>query len=121
MAIATGYEIYKDINPDIIVCCIVVALYQVFLIFQDIKHNCKIIGSEPEGADSMKQALKITNSYIDKIDNFVDGASVSKLEKNLYNNKKNVDNIYTVSNNKLCRTILEFYQNEGIILEPVGL
>ena len=31
-----------------------------------------------------------------------------------------VDNMFTVENNHVCKTMIDVYQNDGIILEPAG-
>lgn len=119
-----GYEIYKDINPDIIVSCIGGGglISGVSKYSKNINPECKIIGTEPNGADSMTHAI-INNGpkLLKSVDNFVDGASVSLVGNKTYDiTKKYVDKIYTVDNNKLCYNLIEFYQNEGIVLEPAG-
>ena len=58
---------------------------------------------------------------MDNIDIFVDGASVSMVGDDTYKICKNtIDKIYEIENNKLCYNLVQFYQDDGIILEPAG-
>ena len=119
-----GYEIFSEINPDVVVACIGggglasgVSEYA-----KASNKDCDIIGIEPEGARSMGIAFeKNSITKIENIDNFVDGASVSIVgDKTFKMCRKNIDTIFSVSNEKLCYNMVQFYQDEGIILEPAG-
>lgn len=117
-------EIVSNINPDYICCAIGGGglISGVGSYVKDSYLNTKIIGIEPENADSMNRS--ITNNKITTIQNldvFVDGAAVKTIGKNNFTIGKNViDELYVVSNNKLCNEIVEIYQNDGIIVEPAG-
>ena len=84
--------------------------------------NTKIIGVEPKGASSMKKSLNEGERVVlKKIDNFVDGAAVSQVGKIPFEIcKTQLDEIITVDEGKICQTILDLYNNEGIIAEPAG-
>lgn len=119
-----GYEIYESISPDLIVCPIGGGglISGISSYSKAINPKCKIIGVEPENANSMMKAFD-NNSPIqlDNIDIFVDGASVSLVGKIPFKICKNtIDKIYIVENTKLCYNLVEFYQEDGIILEPAG-
>jgi len=117
-------EIYEEIKPDIIVCPIGGGglISGIGLYSKSVDKNCMIFGVEPECADSMKQSIlnnKITT--ISKLDTFVDGASVKTAGKITFEIcKEVVDNIFTISNNKVSYHMIDIYQNDGIILEPAG-
>jgi len=84
--------------------------------------NITVIGVEPEGAASMKVSLKEDKPIVlSTIDTFVDGAAIKTTGELTFEIiKKNVDKIVTVPEGKVCMTMIELYQNEGIIAEPAG-
>ena len=54
-------------------------------------------------------------------DNFVDGATVSMVgDKTFDICRNNLNNIYTIENGKICETMIDLYQEDGIITEPAG-
>ena len=86
-----------------------------------------IYGVEPEGAASMYESIRQNKIIcLDKIDTFVDGASVAKVGNLPFNiiskSKKNgiLKDIFKISNNHLSNELIDLYQNEGIIAEPAG-
>lgn len=81
-----------------------------------------VIGSEPLGAAGMYESLKQKRQVtLSKIDTFVDGAAVGTVGKLTFEIcKKNVKKIVVVPEGKDCATMVELYQNEGIIAEPAG-
>ncbi len=82
----------------------------------------KIIGVEPKGAPSMYASLKQGKVVsLDKIDTFVDGAAVKTVGKNTFEiASKLIDKLLLVDEGQICTTMVELYQNEGIIAEPAG-
>ncbi len=82
----------------------------------------EVIGCEPLGAAAMSSSIKLGKlTTLSTIDPFVDGAAVMKVGKLTYELcKKNVDDIVLVPEGKVCTTMIELYQNEGIIAEPAG-
>ena len=84
--------------------------------------STKIIGLEPEGAPSMLAALKAGHPVeLEKIDKFVDGASVKRVGDNNFEICKTVlDDMHLVPEGKICTTILAMYNEEGIVVEPAG-
>lgn len=87
-----------------------------------ISPDTKVIGLEPEGAPSMLEAFK--HGYpitLDRIDRFVDGASVKKVGDVTFEiAKKVVDQMHLVPEGKICSTILKLYNEEAIVVEPAG-
>lgn len=82
----------------------------------------KVIGLEPEGAPSMKEALKngapVTLSDIDR---FVDGAAVKRVGELTFPICKEVlDEMHLVPEGKVCSTILKLYNEDAIVVEPAG-
>ncbi|MBI4078748.1 MAG: threonine ammonia-lyase IlvA [Candidatus Levybacteria bacterium] len=86
-----------------------------------IKH-IKVIGLEPQGAPSMLEALKKGKIVTLKvIDTFVDGAAVRTVgDKTFPIVKRLVDEVLLVPEGKICTTMIDLYQNEGIVTEPAG-
>ena len=82
----------------------------------------KIIGVEPQGAPSMHQSIISDKRVVlKKIDNFVDGAAVREIGKIPFKIcKTHLDEIITVDEGKICQTILDLYNKEGIVAEPAG-
>ena len=83
--------------------------------------KCKIVGVEPKGANSFNKAIRYNRPYnIKYIDTFVDGAAVSKIGKIPFKMLQNNIDVYTSSNEDICNIIIDFYNYEGIIMEPAG-
>ena len=82
----------------------------------------KIIGVEPEGAPSMKAALKAGQPVtLDVIDRFVDGAAVKRVGDLTYFFCKDViHQMNLVSEGKVCSTILKLYNEDALVVEPAG-
>ena len=90
--------------------------------FKQISPQTKIIGVEPSGAPAMYQSLKEDKIVqLKKIDSFVDGAAVKKVGDLTFNIAKNiVEEVILVPEGKVCSTILQLYNEEGIVAEPAG-
>lgn len=84
--------------------------------------SIKVVGVEPNGAPGMKESIKKGQvTTLEKIDTFVDGAAVKTVGHMTFKiSKKNVDEIIVVPEGKVCTTMIELYQNDGIIAEPAG-
>ena len=91
-------------------------------VFKNLSPETKIIGVEPEGAPSMLTSLNNKkNTTLEKIDPFVDGAAVKKVgDLNFAICLKNLDGVITVSEGKICQTILDLYNKDAIVVEPAG-
>jgi threonine dehydratase len=91
-------------------------------VFKKLSPNTKIIGIEPEGAPSMKTALVDgTNTRLENIDKFVDGAAVKQVGSlNFEICKNNIDDVILVPEGKVCTTILRLYNEEAMVVEPAG-
>jgi len=90
--------------------------------FRQMSPETKIIGVEPSGAPSMKESFRQGKVVkLSNIDPFVDGAAVQKVgEKNFRICQQVVDDIALVPEGKICTTILQLYNEEGIVVEPAG-
>ncbi|MBS4219646.1 threonine ammonia-lyase IlvA [Bacillus sp. FJAT-49711] len=89
---------------------------------KNLSPHTRMIGVEPEGAASMKAALKNNRvTALESIDKFVDGAAVKCVGQKTYEICKNyVDDIIPVPEGKVCTTILDLYNEHAIIAEPAG-
>lgn len=90
--------------------------------FRTFSPNTQIIGVEPAGAPSMKEALKAgTPVRLEKIQRFVDGASVQKVGDITFGICKDVlADVLLVPEGKVSTTILQLYNEDAIVAEPAG-
>jgi len=90
--------------------------------FKTFSPKTKIIGVEPQGAPSMTEALKAGKPVIlDKIQNFVDGASVKKVGEITFEICKDaISEMLLVPEGKVSSTILQLYTEDAIVAEPAG-
>lgn len=90
--------------------------------FKTYSPKTKIIGLEPEGAPSMKAALKAGHPVtLDNIDRFVDGAAVKRIGDITFAVCKEVlDDMHLVPEGRICSTILKLYNEDAIVVEPAG-
>jgi len=90
--------------------------------FQTYSPQTKIIGVEPQGAPSMKEALKAGKPVVlDSIQRFVDGASVKKVGDLTFAICKDVlADMLLVPEGKVSSTILQLYNEDAIVAEPAG-
>lgn len=84
--------------------------------------NTKIIGVEPTGAPSMTEALRQGKSVkLEKIQRFVDGASVQKVGDLTFSIcKDSITEMLLVPEGKVSSTILQLYNEDAIVAEPAG-
>lgn len=84
--------------------------------------NTKIVGVEPQGAPSMKEALKAGKPVVlETIQRFVDGASVKKVGDITFQlAKDSVVDMLLVPEGKVSSTILQLYNEDAIVAEPAG-
>ena len=94
----------------------------VITVFKERSPQTKIIGVEPEGAPSMQKALASGKRIaLKEMDGFVDGAAVRQVGKLPFEICKSyLDELLTVPEGKICQTILDLYNKEGIVAEPAG-
>ncbi len=90
--------------------------------FQTYSPQTKIIGVEPTGAPSMKEALNAGKPVVlDTIQRFVDGASVKKVGDQTFAICKDViADMLLVPEGKVSSTILQLYNEDAIVAEPAG-
>jgi threonine dehydratase len=90
--------------------------------FAVLSPSTKVIGVEPAGAPAMKKSLERGEIVtLEKIDKFVDGASVKRVGDHTFAVCKEVlDRVVTVPEGKVCSTILQLYNEQAIVAEPAG-
>lgn len=85
--------------------------------------QCRYTFVEPKGAKSLAAALD-EGAPIDvsPINSFVDGAAVAKLGARTYARLKGIsrDDVINLPEDRICVTIVEMLNVEGIVLEPAG-
>lgn len=92
------------------------------LFFKEVNPDVKVVGIDPEGAPKMVAALKEGKPVrLESIDTFIDGAAVKQIGDLTFRlASENIDEFITVHEGKVCTTMIELYQSEGIITEPAG-
>jgi len=119
-----GVEIYNQFKPDIIIGAIGGGglMSGVSLYSKGVHVDCILYGVESEGCPSMNNSIKNGSVVtLQEYDTFVDGVAVKQVASSTYDICKNtLEDILLVSNGQLCNTMLDLYQNDGIIVEPAG-
>lgn len=78
---------------------------------------------EPKGGASLRAALGAGAPVtLDRVDSFVDGAAVARIGRLTFDVLGNVapETVLTAPEDRICTTILEMLNVEGIVLEPAG-
>ena len=91
-------------------------------VFSTLSPQTKVIGIEPKGAPAMFTSIRNGhNTMLDHIDKFVDGAAVQRVGDINYQLCKEIfERVELVDEGKICTTVLELYNEEGVIVEPAG-
>lgn len=78
---------------------------------------------EPAGGASLAAALAVGAPVtLDQLDSFVDGAAVARIGEKTFARLRVVSptDVYAVSEDRICTTMLEMLNVEGVVLEPAG-
>lgn len=78
---------------------------------------------EPKGGASLAAAVNAGELVtLNDIDTFVDGAAVARIGDNTFAALKgtDIDHVLSVAEDRICGTILEMLNIEGVVLEPAG-
>jgi threonine dehydratase len=109
---------------DLVICCVGGGglISGVTSYFTQTSPHTQVMGSEPEFADCMNQGLRAGKPVtLGKFETFVDGAAVRTVgEKALEIAQHSNTQITVCPVGLVCTTMIELYQNEGIITEPAG-
>lgn len=85
--------------------------------------NIDYVFVEPTGAPSLRDALIAGQpTDVSPISNFVDGAAVATIGQRTFARLSDVDpaDVLTIDEDRICTTIIEMLNVEGIVLEPAG-
>ena len=85
------------------------------------RSSCRFV--EPSGGACLRAALDQGGPVtLGHVDNFVDGAAVARIGEKPYALLRDVpaDDVLVLPEDRICRTILEMLNVEGIVLEPAG-
>lgn len=89
---------------------------------KQVSAHTKIIGVESSGAPAMYESLKAGQRVkLEQIDPFADGVAVKEVGEITFEiGQKVIDDMVLVPEGAICSTILQLYNEEGIIVEPAG-
>ncbi|MCX7305375.1 MAG: threonine ammonia-lyase IlvA [Hyphomicrobiales bacterium] len=91
--------------------------------FGQIGREMRFVFCEPAGAPSLAHSLVAGRRVkLDSVDNFVDGAAVAEIGREPFRHLKDfpTDSVRLVPENRLCATMIEMLNVEGVVLEPAG-
>ncbi|MBX3574776.1 MAG: threonine ammonia-lyase IlvA [Mesorhizobium sp.] len=83
----------------------------------------RFVFAEPAGAPSLRDSLVAGRRVrLASVDNFVDGAAVAEIGREPFRQLKDfpAEAVKLVPENRLCSTMLEMLNIEGVVLEPAG-
>ena len=83
----------------------------------------RFVFCEPEGAPSLHESLVAGKRVrLPAVDNFVDGAAVAEIGREPFRYLKefSADSARMIPENRVCATMIEMLNVEGIVLEPAG-
>lgn len=89
---------------------------------KSVNPSIEIIGTEPEGAPSMTEALKAGEPVtLPNINRFVDGAAVKRIGQLTFSLCREIlDDMLLIPEGKVCSAILKLYNEDAIVVEPAG-
>ncbi|MCH2076684.1 MAG: threonine ammonia-lyase IlvA [Rhodobacteraceae bacterium] len=89
----------------------------------DLEAKTELFFVEPTGGASLTAAVKAGQpTTLNGIDTFVDGAAVARIGSKTYAelHGTEADHVLLAPENRICTTIIEMLNIEGIVLEPAG-
>ncbi|RVT83471.1 threonine dehydratase [Rhodobacteraceae bacterium CCMM004] len=91
--------------------------------FRDAAPGTELVFVEPQGGASLTAALAAGAPVtLPQVDTFVDGAAVARIGTRTFEALRDVDpaDVLIAPEDRICTTILEMLNVEGIVLEPAG-
>lgn len=93
------------------------------MLLSELAPNTEIYFVEPAGGTSLAAAVEAGQPVtLNGIDTFVDGAAVARIGENTFAALKGIesDHVLAIPEDRICTTIIEMLNVEGIVLEPAG-
>jgi threonine dehydratase len=121
-----GKEIFEDLQGELDAVFVAVGggglASGIGCYLKERRPEISVIGAEPAGSPSMHESLREDRVVtLEEIDTFVDGAAVKTVGQTTFELcRRCLDRVVVVPEGKVCATLIELYQNEGIIAEPAG-
>ncbi len=91
--------------------------------FRELGRDARYVFCEPQGAPSLRDSLVDGRRVkLGRVDNFVDGAAVAEIGREPFRHLKDFssDAVRLIPENRLCATMIEMLNVEGVVLEPAG-
>ncbi len=91
--------------------------------FRERGHDTRFVFCEPAGAPSLGMSLGAGRRVkLEAVDNFVDGAAVGEIGREPFKHLKDfpAESVKLIPENRLCATMIEMLNVEGVVLEPAG-
>lgn len=88
-----------------------------------LRGRCDAFFAEPLGGACFAAALAAGRPVdLDRVDTFVDGAAVGRIGAQPFERLRDVpmDHVFAIEEDRICTTIVEMLNSEGIVLEPAG-
>lgn len=122
---SVGVEILEQLGeaPDMIIAPVGGGGLSAGLVQYFNGHNIDFRFCEPNGGRSLHAAVLAKKLVtLAKVDNFVDGAAVARIGDNNFKilKSQNPNHILGIPEGRICGTISELLNIEGIVLEPAG-
>ncbi|MEL6374664.1 MAG: pyridoxal-phosphate dependent enzyme, partial [Pseudomonadota bacterium] len=92
-------------------------------VMDQLSPTTQILFVEPEGAPSFKRSLEEGRRVqLETLSNFVDGAAVAQIGQHNFDilKHRSARDVLLVPEDRLCETIIEMLNIEGIVMEPAG-
>lgn len=91
-------------------------------VFRQLSEKTALYGVEPSGAPAMHNSIEAGEIIpLQEIDSFVDGAAVRRVGDNNFPIVREViEEVFLVPEGKVCRVMLDLYNEDGLVVEPAG-
>ena len=121
-----GLEIMDDAKFDVDIIVMAVGggglSAGISSVFRQLRPETKLYGVEPAGAPAAHDSIRAGRILtLDRIDSFVDGAAVRRVGEHTFPIiREALEDIILVDEGKVCVTLLELYNEDGMVVEPAG-